>query len=63
MKLVRNFLAMKIIETLQLINFNFLVQFGDITCMNLFICSPPNKGWFLHLSTYVTDFTQFWGVF
>ena len=41
MELVRKFLAMKIIETLQLLNFNFLVQFGDITCMNLSIGSPP----------------------
>ena len=41
MELVRNFLAVKVIEKLQLMNFNFLVQFGDITCMNLFICSPP----------------------
>ena len=41
MELVWNVLAMKIIETLQLLNFNFLVQFADITCMNLFIGSPP----------------------
>ena len=41
MKLVRDFLPMKVIKTLQLLNFNFLVQseliltlvqFGDITC-------------------------------
>ena len=32
MELVRDFLAMKVIKTLQLLNFNFLVQFGDITC-------------------------------
>ena len=31
MELVRDFLAMKVIKTLQLLNFNFLVQFGDIT--------------------------------
>ena len=30
-ELVRDFLAMKVIKTLQLLNFNFLVQFGDIT--------------------------------
>ena len=32
MELLRDFLAMKVIKTLQLLNFNFLVQFGDITC-------------------------------
>ena len=32
MELVRDFLAMKVIKTLQLLNFNFLVQFGDVTC-------------------------------
>ena len=31
-ELVRDFLAMEVIKTLQLLNFNFLVQFGDITC-------------------------------
>ena len=52
MELVRDFLAMKVIKTLQLLNFNFLAQFGDITChesvylltvLNLLECGRTKK--------------------
>ena len=41
MELVRNFLAMKVIKTLQLLNFNFSVQFGDIE--SIYFLTAPNR--------------------